>query len=121
MNVPLPAVVLIAWMLAGCASSAAHAETNRPSQGPVPAQSPVVFAGGDGSSCEHAVLIQGARGEFEGVASEYRWLSERHPGWNLTEQSLVQSGKRSYDVLDFTTVDGRKRRVCFDVSEFYRE
>jgi len=83
-------------------------------------QSSIVFEGGDGTSCERAVVIKGARNEFDGVASEYRWLSEHHPGWNLIEQSLVESASGSYDVLDFRGADGQRRRACFDISDFYR-
>ena len=78
------------------------------------------FEGGDGTTCDKAIVIKGAASEFEGVASEYRYLSERHPGWSLKEQSLLRSGDRSFDLLKFTTADGRERRACFDISEFYR-
>ena len=78
------------------------------------------FEGGDGTSCEKAIVIKGAANEWEGVASEYRYLSERHPGWELREQSLLRSGDRSFDLLVFTTADGKQQRACFDISEFYR-
>ena len=78
------------------------------------------FAGGDGTSCEKAIVIKGAKNEFEGVASEYRYLTERHPGWSLKEQSLLHSGERSFDLLEFVTADGKERRACFDISEFYQ-
>jgi hypothetical protein len=77
------------------------------------------FEGGDGASCEQAIVIKGAPNEFEGVKSEYRYLTERYPGWSLTEQSLLHSGDRSFDLLEFTTPDGEKRRACFDISEFF--
>jgi hypothetical protein len=78
------------------------------------------FQGGDGSNCEHAIVIRGAANEWEGVASEYRYLEERHPGWTLKGQSLVRSGDRSYDLLEFASADGTARRACFDISEFYQ-
>lgn len=78
------------------------------------------FHGGDGSTCEQAIVIRGAANEWEGVASEYRYLEERHPGWTLKGQSLVRSGDRSYDLLEFATADGTARRACFDISEFYQ-
>jgi hypothetical protein len=80
----------------------------------------VAFEGGDGGSCEQAIVIKGARNEFEGVSSEYRYLSERHPGWKLVEQSLLHSGERSFDLLEFTTSDGKKQRACFDISDFFQ-
>jgi hypothetical protein len=78
------------------------------------------FHGGDGSNCEHAIIIRDAANEREGVAAEYRYLEERHPGWILKGQSLVRSGDRSYDLLEFATVEGTARRACFQISEFYR-
>ena len=78
------------------------------------------FQGGDGSSCEQAIVIRGAANEWEGVASEYRSLEERNPGSTLKGQSLVRSGDRSYDLLEFATADGTARRACFDISEFYQ-
>ena len=78
------------------------------------------FQGGDGSSCEQAIVIRGAATEWEGVASEYRYLELRHPGWTLKDQSLVRSGDRSFDLLEFATADGAARRACFDISEFYQ-
>jgi hypothetical protein len=83
-------------------------------------RSSITVEGGDGATCERAVVIKGADNEFDGVASEYRWHSEHHPGWDLIEQSLVQSASWSYDVLDFRTVDGQTRRACFDIGDFYQ-
>lgn len=102
--------------LVGSARAAAPEETVTTVQ----TTSGILFSGGDGATCERAVIIQGAANELDGVASEYRWLSEHHPGWDLIEQSLVRSANRSYDVLDFRTVDGRRLRACFDISDFYR-
>lgn len=122
MKITVVAASLGALLLAEDASLPwAGAQTTRLLKAQEHRQSPVVFEGGDGTSCERAVLIKGARGELEGVASEYRWLSEHYPGWNLTEQSLVQSSERSYDVLNFTTADARKQSVCFDISEFFQQ
>jgi len=80
----------------------------------------LAFEGGDGTTCDKAIVIKGATNEFEGVASEYRYLTERHPGWTLKEQSLLHSGDRSFDLLKFVTADGKERRACFDISEFYQ-
>jgi len=84
------------------------------------AHATTTFVGGDGTSCEQAIVIRGAANEWEGVASEYRYLTERHPGWTLKGQSLVRSGERSFDLLEFATADGTARRACFDISEFYQ-
>jgi opacity protein-like surface antigen len=62
--------------------------------------------------------ITGARGELEGVRSEYQWLGANRPGWKRTEQALVFKGNKAYDLL--TIVKGRKKQViCFDITAFF--
>lgn len=62
--------------------------------------------------------ITGARGEMEGVTSEYQWLAANRPGWKRTEQALVTKGNKAYDLL--TIVKGRKKQViCFDITAFF--
>lgn len=62
--------------------------------------------------------ITGAKGEMEGVRSEYVWLAANRPGWKRTEQALVFQGNKSYDLL--TIVKGRKKQViCFDITAFF--
>ena len=79
---------------------------------------PVSYAGGDGSSIEKAVVIKGAT-EETGVDAEYAYLRQHYPGYHLKKQSLQGGGKRSYDVLDFTTADGKAKLIYFDITEFF--
>ena len=51
------------------------------------------------------------------VAAEYVWLREH--GLRATEQSLVIRGRRAFDVLKATDVNGVERDVWFDISSFY--
>ena len=83
----------------------------------------VVYAGGDGTSMEKAVVIVGASGEFEGVASEYDWLEiqfgPENVNWQNLGQSLTAENGRHYDVLnvEFLTDVGDSKKG--DVAEFY--
>lgn len=62
--------------------------------------------------------ITGAKGELEGVRSEYQWLAANRPGWKRTEQALIFKGNKAYDLL--TIVKGRKQQViCFDITAFF--
>jgi hypothetical protein len=62
--------------------------------------------------------ITGAKGEMEGVGSEYKWLAANRPGWKRTKQALVFKGDKAYDLL--TIVKGRKKQViCFDITAFF--
>src|SRR3954463_4660399 len=47
-----------------------------------------------------AFKIGGARGEADGVASEYQGLALTHPGWSRDSQALLQGKNgRIYDLL----------------------
>lgn len=62
--------------------------------------------------------IVGARGEFDGVASEYEWLRTERPGWKRKSQALMGDGSKQYDLL--TIQKGRKKQViCFDITSFF--
>ncbi len=77
----------------------------------------VTLAGGDGSSFEKAILVQGAT-EATGVPAEYAYLRKHYPGYVFTKQSLLNQNGRIYDALDFTW-DGKPHRVYFDITEFF--
>lgn len=77
----------------------------------------VTFAGGDGSSLEKAVLIQGAT-EATGVPAEYAYLRRHYPGSGVTKQSLLNEKGRIYDALDFVW-NGKSQTIYFDITEFF--
>lgn len=90
----------------------------------------VTYAGGDGTSMEKAVVIMGASGEFEGVASEYAWLETKfgpeNVNWQSQGQDLVGKNGRYYDVLNvefLTDVGDYKKgdvaKFYFDITDFY--
>lgn len=82
-----------------------------------PLSAEVTLAGGDGSSFEKAILVQGAT-EATGVPAEYAYLRKRYPGYVFTKQSLLSHKDRLYDALDFTW-EGKPHRVYFDITEFF--
>ena len=79
----------------------------------------IVFAGGDGSSMDKAVLIKNAKGEVEGVAAEYQWLARTCPGYKLTRQAMLSQGGRSYDMIEFTDAQGQAKAIYFDITAFF--
>lgn len=83
-----------------------------------PATPWISYAGGDGSSLEKAILIKGAKGESDGVQTEYDWLAKYMPGWQATNQTLITKNGRAYDVLDVTK-SGAKKAVYFDITEYF--
>jgi len=67
---------------------------------------------GDGSSFETAVVAKS-------ISSEYEWVREHYPNSQMQMQSLVQRGKKNYDVLTIQTDDGSTRKVYFDIDSFF--
>ncbi|MEZ0257244.1 MAG: hypothetical protein ACAI37_18325 [Chthoniobacter sp.] len=82
------------------------------------APSKVSYSGGDGSSFAKAVVIHGAT-EQTGVDAEYGYLAKHYPGSRSGKQSLTAHGGRHFDLLEFTTADGKKRQIYFDITEFF--
>jgi hypothetical protein len=62
--------------------------------------------------------IVGARGELDGVASEYEWIRTERPGWKPKSQALIGDDRKQFDLL--TIQKGRKKQViCFDITSFF--
>jgi hypothetical protein len=99
----------------GCATSGAESPPARAGAG---ASQNMGFGGGDGSSCEQAVVVH-ARGEMAGVRAEYDWLGAKFPGYARRSQSLSHCGDKPADILEIRTADGRTVEVYFDISEYF--
>jgi hypothetical protein len=78
----------------------------------------ISYAGGDGSSIEKAVIIKGAT-EMTGVHAEYDYIEKHYPGYRRGEQSLQNSKGRAFDVIEFTTADGKRKTLYFDITAFF--
>jgi hypothetical protein len=65
-----------------------------------------------------AFKVLGARGEVDGVASEYAWLRKNRPGWRRDRQVLLNRNGHLYDVLDISK-GSAKQAICFDISDFF--
>lgn len=80
------------------------------------------FSGGDGSSCEQAVVPLAADGKAM-VQAQYHWLRRTFGGGALVRQVLGASsdGKRRYDLLLWRKPDGQTVEVCFDVTTVFEE
>jgi hypothetical protein len=80
------------------------------------------FGGGDGSSCEQAVVPRLAEG-IGMVQAEHHWLRKTYGGGSLVRQALGASsdGKRRYDLVVWRKPDGQAVDVCFDVTTVFEE
>jgi hypothetical protein len=72
----------------------------------------------DGSSFENAVVIQ-EKTEGPGVDAEYKWIREHYPGSKTNSQALVFEKGKPYDILTIVTADGAKKKVYFDISNYF--
>jgi len=80
------------------------------------------FSGGDGSSCEDAVVPIVSE-SLTMVQAERHWLNQTFGGGTLVRQALGASsdGKRRYDVVLWRKPDGQSVEVCFDVTTVFEE
>ena len=80
------------------------------------------FAGGDGSSCEQAVVPVAAPG-VPVVQAEHHWLRTTYGGGTLVRQALGASsdGRRRYDLVVWRKPDGQAVEVCFDVTTVFED
>jgi len=95
---------LLAITVSSCADvggPASSEDANQSMQG-------VKYSGGDGSSCDRAVII-----------AEYVWLDREFPGHSKRLQSLGSCANRPADFLKIVTLDGREIEVVFDISNFF--
>jgi hypothetical protein len=84
-----------------------------------PVSQPLVCAGGDGSSCQQAVVITNAKYRETGLMAEKLWLDRKYPGSRETRQSALNSAGKHYDLVEVTTADGQAAKVYFDTTECF--
>jgi hypothetical protein len=79
----------------------------------------ISYSGGDGSSFAAAIVIQGAKGELDGVAAERTYVLKLHPGWREENSAVLDKEGRTYDLNDYRAGDGSKHSLIFDVTGFF--
>ena len=78
----------------------------------------ITYSGGDGSTIEKAVIINGGT-EETGVHAEYAYIQKHYPGYKRGGQSLLNQQGRDYDAIEFRTADGKKMTIYFDITAFF--
>jgi hypothetical protein len=97
-------------------STACASEGGQP---PATGPSGITYGGGDGTSCEKAVIPQGVKREMDGVGAEYAWLKQHYPGAKPQGQSLTECQGKPADRITVATADGNTVEVFFDISGFF--
>jgi hypothetical protein len=72
----------------------------------------------DGNSPATAIPIR-APNEQTGVKAEYHWLAEHFPGYKRGGQALLNQGGRVYDSIEIITTNGERRKLYFDITDFF--
>ena len=81
----------------------------------------VTYTGGDGSSCEKAVLINEVKLRETGRMAERVWVEQRYPGNRDAKESNLTLGGRHYDVVEVATTSGETQKVYFDSTDWFRK
>lgn len=111
-------LVVICCILASCIS---RNSVNIPKTSPL--THGISFSGGNGDSFHEAVKINGARDKSTGVASEYRYISDKHgvrgTDWFLVGQTVIREKSKIVDVIEIQLKEASDRRIFyFDVTDF---
>ena len=80
------------------------------------------YSGGDGSSCEKAVVVRGVDTIQQGIAAERAWWRREYPGSKMERQELLGSGDEGEDMFDLITIktrNGFEVKLCFGINEFW--
>jgi len=108
--------------LTGAAVIGAYCAAAEPMGAPpvLPQPAPhISFSGGNGSNCRHAVVIDGATKEPEGVRAERWWIFSKNPGAKIAGQTTSSAEQRDYDTIEMILPDGTRKKICFDITSFY--
>jgi len=78
------------------------------------------FSGGDGSSCEKAVVLN-VDSSQEAVRAQTAWLRAKHGGGSKSAQALARTESKWYDLVDWQIPNGATVSICFDITRALEE
>lgn len=90
-----PAIIVLIFIMIACSSTQTTSTADR-----------------DGSSIEKAIIVKS-------ISAEYDWVRKNYPGAQVTGQTLINKGRKHYDVLTFTTSAGETKKAYFDINSFF--
>jgi hypothetical protein len=72
----------------------------------------------DGSSFAKAIVVK-APTDHAGVDAQRDYIAKHFGKWRSIGVKSVQHNKRMFDIMSFTTTDGRKHTLYFDITDYY--
>jgi hypothetical protein len=72
----------------------------------------------DGSSFAKAIMVK-APTDHAGVDAQHDYIAKHFGKWRSIGVKSVEHDKRLFDIMRFTTVDGKKHIVYFDITDYY--
>ncbi len=78
----------------------------------------VSLSGGDGSSFSRAIVVK-APTDRAGVDAQHDYIAKHFGKWRSIGVKLVEHNKPLFDIMSFTTADGKKHTLYFDISNYY--
>ena len=72
----------------------------------------------DGATTETAIIVP-ATNEFEGVDAEYGYIQDHYPGWQHSQQSLIQTSGKIFDRIEIVGPDGIRKTIYFDITGWF--
>jgi hypothetical protein len=93
------------------------------SGGPMELASNISFSTDKGESFHDAVIVNGVKNQREGVAAEYRYISDLHgqrgEDWFLVGQTVIQNQDKLVDVVEIQLNNPVDRKIIyFDATAF---
>jgi hypothetical protein len=71
----------------------------------------------DGSSFDRSIVLEGAILGPLAAFVIHEYLNEHYPGYKLQRSAISEHAGRSFDVIDFTTADGKSKTLYFALSK----
>jgi hypothetical protein len=76
------------------------------------------FRRGDGSSFAKAIVVK-APTDHAGVDAQHDYIAKHFGKWRSIGVKSVERNKRLFDIMSFTTADGKKYTLYFDITDYY--
>jgi hypothetical protein len=78
----------------------------------------VSLSGGDGSSFAKAIVVK-APSDHAGVNAQHDYIAKHFGRWRTIGVKSLEHHKRLFDIMTFTTADGKKHTLYFDITDYY--